>query len=310
MFRRLHHAPRYTTKRLVVFIAAICLAGGCAISEKQEMQIGLEAHPQFEQEFGGIYGDADVRQYVSAVGMEMARHAGRPNLNWEFNVLNSPQINAFAVPGGYCYITQGLLFRLTNEAQLAGVLGHEAAHIEHRHSVRQIQRSQAAGGVTAVVGIVASVFGYGAVGDVANVVGQLTLLKYGRDQETEADLSGLDYMTRAGYDPRGMVQTMQVLQSAAGAGGSPEWMSSHPNPGNRIEYLNETIARKYASLAGQGNLGEAEFRRHVLSRRLTRLPEIEAIDLSNAPVWCLTCRMEAGPQAPPHHERELPVDHD
>src|SRR4051794_12397276 len=110
---------------LLLFVATF-VTGGCTISETKELQMGQQLHPKFEKESGGLYPDSQIQQYVNTVGMSVARYAGRPNLDWRFSVVNSNQINAFAVPGGYIYITQGLLFRMTNEAQLAGVLGHES----------------------------------------------------------------------------------------------------------------------------------------------------------------------------------------
>jgi len=275
--------PHFTCFVLLVLVT------GCTINEQKEIQIGQETHGQFEKEFGGKYPDPQLQTYVSNVGMNVARYAGRSNLPWQFAVLNSKQVNAFAVPGGYIYITQGLLFRLENEAMLAGVLGHEAAHIAHRHSVQQMQRAQTAQGLSTVVGVVGSVFGYGWAGDVTGAVASISLMKYGRDQEKQSDLSGLKYMTQAAYDPRGMVQTMTVLQQAAGKGGAPEFLSSHPNPGNRLTYLKETIQKKYAPAAQGGKIGEEEFRLNVLSRKVAALEPLPA----GAVVWCAHCRHDA-----------------
>ena len=277
-------APRLCSSLLLV-----ALLSGCTINEQKELQIGAETHGQFEREFGGKHPDAQLQAYVNNVGMNVARYAGRPNLPWQFTVVNSPQVNAFAVPGGYIYITQGLLFRMENEAMLAGVLGHEAAHIAHRHSVQQMQRGQLAQGVSTAVGIVGGLFGYGWAGDVTNAVASISLMKYGRDQEKQSDLSGLKYMTEAAYDPRGMVQTMTVLQQAAGKGGAPEFLSSHPNPGNRLTYLKETIQKKYAPAAQGGKIGEEEFRLNVLSRKIAALEPLPA----GAVVWCAHCRQDA-----------------
>src|SRR5687767_3611579 len=110
--------------RVIPIVLLVFVATGCAISEEKEIEIGRQSHAQFEREFGGIYPDQQIQQYTSRVGMDMARYAGRPKLPWQFAVLNSKQVNAFAVPGGYVYITRGLLFRMENEAMLAGVLGH------------------------------------------------------------------------------------------------------------------------------------------------------------------------------------------
>ena len=156
---------------------------------------------------------------------------------------------------------------MTNEAQLAGVLGHEAGHIARRHSAKQIGRAQTAQGLSAVAGIVGGLFGYGWAGDVTGAVAAITLMKYSREQEREADTQGLKYMTQAGYNPLGLVQLMQILQSAGGGKGAPEFLSTHPNPGNRLEYLTEEIQKNYFEAARSGDLGEENFRRNVLSRR-------------------------------------------
>ncbi|HEV2292580.1 MAG TPA: M48 family metallopeptidase [Tepidisphaeraceae bacterium] len=267
-------------------ILLLFLVTGCTISEQKEIEIGRESHQQFERQFGGKYPDAQVQSYVNSVGVSLARYAGRPNLPWQFAVLNSKQVNAFAVPGGYIYVTQGLLFRLDSEAMLAGVLGHEVAHIAHRHSVKQMQRAQTAQGLSAVAGIVGGLFGYGWAGDVTGIVASLSLMKYSRDQEKQSDLSGLRYMAQAAYDPTGMVHTMAVLQQAGGGKGGPQFLSSHPNPDNRLEYLKETVRRKYAGAARSGKVGEDEFRRIVLSRHIAALSPLPV----DAVAWCAHCR--------------------
>jgi predicted Zn-dependent protease len=282
-----HFAKGHWDLRRFLLLLPLLLTLGCAISQEKEIQLGQEAAPQFEREFGGLYPDRQVQAYVNEVGLELAAQAGRPGLPWQFRVLNSDQVNAFALPGGFIYVTQGLLFRMENEAMLAGVLGHEVGHVAHRHSVKQIQRTQTAQGLSAVAGIVGALFGFGGVGDVTNVVASLTLMTYSRGQEKESDLSGLRYMTRTGYNPEGMVQTMHVLQQASGGGGGPpQFLSSHPNPGNRIEYLTETIEKRYPQAADTGDLGADRFQR-AMGRRvsLALAPlRLAAVD------WCGTCR--------------------
>jgi predicted Zn-dependent protease len=281
---------RRSTHRFLLVCVVLLVQVGCAISEKEEIKMGRESHQQFEKEFGGLYPDQVVQQYVNGVGMEMARYAGRPNLDWSFRVVNSDQINAFAVPGGYIYITQGLLFRMGNEAQLAGVLGHESGHIAHRHSVKQIEKARGAQGLTIIAGVAGAIFGVGGVGDITGLVAGLSLMKYGRDQEREADFSGLQYMSSAGYNPNGLVQLMSILQSASGGKKPPEFLSTHPNPGNRIEYLTETIQKRYQASAQTGRLGEDEFRRNVLSRRPGPVAAMTTIiDLAHPETWCLSC---------------------
>jgi beta-barrel assembly-enhancing protease len=285
---------RATRSLLVVFllIGAGGAAGGCSINEQQEIELGRKSHAQFEKEFGGLYPDAHVQQYVESVGQLMARRAGRPSLDWQFAVVNSDQVNAFAVPGGYVYVTRGLLFRLSNEAQLAGVLGHESGHIAHRHSVKQMERAKTAQGLSTVAGVVGGFFGFGYAGSISGVVSGLALMSYSRGQEEEADRSGLEYMSQAGYNPRGLVQMMEVLQSATAEGGGkgpPQFLSTHPNPGNRIGYLNETIKQKYASAEQGGEYGEANFRQNVLARRQVTLGTEPPRSLAIAAFWCATC---------------------
>lgn len=268
----------------------ILLGCGCSISEKEELELGRKSHGQFEKQFGGKFPDQRVQQYVNAVGMTMARYAGRPNLDWQYAVVNSKQVNAFAVPGGYIYVTQGLLFRLNNEAQLAGVLGHESGHIAHRHSVKQIESARTARGLSMAAGITGAIFGIGGVGDVAGLVSNVALMKYGRDQEKDADMSGLKYMSDAGYNPRGMVQTMEILQSAGGGKGAPEFLSTHPNPGNRVEYLTKAVDHDYKGASERGLFGEKNFQDNVLSQRRMA---IRLIDLRHPELWCAVCRDRA-----------------
>ena len=258
--------PRATRSILVGFLLLFVVTG-CTISEKEELQMGRQLHPKFEKESGGLYPDQQVQQYVNTVGMSVARYAGRPEMDWRFSVVNSEQINAFAVPGGYIYITQGLLFKMTNEAQLAGVLGHESGHIAKRHTAKQIGRQKTTQGLSSVVGVVGGLFGYGWAGNITSLAGSLTLMSYSRGQEHEADIEGLKYMTAGGYNPMGMVQLMKILQSSGGGKGAPEFLSTHPNPGNRVEYLTEEIQKKYFDAARDGKLGEEEFQRNIGSRR-------------------------------------------
>lgn len=240
----------------------LLLFAGCQISQQQEIELGQELHPQFEQQFGGLYPDEQVQQYVSGVGNSLVSYAGRQDLQWQFRVLDSEQINAFALPGGYVYITSGLLYELENEAQLAAILGHEIGHVVERHSVRQLQRAQGA----QFIPVIAGVFVGSEAADVAGMATQLGLMSYGRGQEREADYSGLTYMTRAGYNPQGMVEAMQIMRAAGGDRSPPEFLSTHPDPGNRIEYLNARIDTNYADSAQAGIVGEDTFRERVLDR--------------------------------------------
>src|SRR4051812_4581184 len=214
-------------------VVPLCFLAGCAMPDEQEMQV-MQTIPRIEKDFGGVWGDATVQRYVSEIGQGLSRNAGGEDAGWEFKVLNSQLINAFALPGGKIYVTRGLLGKLENEAQLAGILGHEIAHVVCGHTAGQLQRVQAAQDgalMNAIVG------GFGS--DQVNpfVAGQR---RFSREQEKEADLYGLNYMARQGYDPRAVLRIMDIFQYACGDQ-RPEAVSSHPSSDNRRQYLQDEI---------------------------------------------------------------------
>lgn len=250
-------------RRFLVLVVVVGGASGCAISTAEEIAMGREAAPTLEKQFGGLYPDPRVQSYVHNVGMQMAEAAGRPELPWQFRVVNSDDVNAFALPGGFVYITKGLLFRLDNEAELASVLGHEAAHVAHRDSVRQINRTRGTNVFSTAAGVVGGLFGIPGVGLAAGAAGTLSLRSYSREQEEDADLATLGYLAANGYNPRAMLSTMETLQTASGRRSGPQFLSTHPNPGNRMEYLRETIEEKFPAEAIGGRYGTEAFRRNV-----------------------------------------------
>jgi len=205
------------------------------ISESQEIGMGRQSAQQVAQSIG-YYDDPQVQAYVSAVGMKMAKASERPNLPWEFHVVNDASVNAFALPGGFIYVTRGLMTSINNEAELATVLGHEIGHVTNRHSVQQISKAQIAQLGLGVGSILSS--------DIARVAGLASqglgvlFLKYSRDAENQADQAGFRYALNQSYDVREMASVFQTLDrvSAAGGGGRlPEWLATHPNPGTRIQ---------------------------------------------------------------------------
>lgn len=248
-----------------LFLLLVVAVAGCSMmSPAEEVKLGRESAPKFEKQYGGLYPDPTVQQYVNTVSMRMAEQAGRPGLPWQFHVLNSDEVNAFALPGGYVYITKGLLVRLDNEAELAGILGHEAGHVAHRDTARQLQQAQNTQLASTTAGVVAGVFGVPGVGMATGLVGELSLLSYSRGQEHDADLAGLKYMSATGYNPKAMVTTMETLKRASGGKSkSPQFLSTHPDPGNRKEYLTEAIHKNYPIQAQEGMYAADEFRRHI-----------------------------------------------
>ena len=212
------------------------------ISEFREIEMGREADPAVVASLG-LFEDDEWQAYVQRLGETMALRSERPALPWTFRVVDDPVVNAFALPGGFIYLTRGILTHFNSEAEFAGVLGHEIGHVTARHSVNQMSRAQLAQfglGVGAVLRPdLASVAEAAATG-----IG-LLFLSYGRDDEREADDLGLRYMTREGYDPGAMAETFGMLADASGAregtGRVPAFLSTHPAPLERRDRISARI---------------------------------------------------------------------
>lgn len=217
-------------------------------STQQEIEMGRQADESVVQSMG-IYDDPDLQAYVSELGGEMARRSERPDLPWTFRVVDEPAINAFALPGGFIYVTRGILAHFGSEAQLAAVLGHEIGHVTARHSINQLSRQQLAGLGLGIGSILSP-----EVAQFQGVLGagmQLAFLSFGRDDERESDMLGFRYMTNAGYDPREMPGVFNMLSRASGGESRvPEWLSTHPNPENREETIEQRIAEYEGDLSG------------------------------------------------------------
>jgi predicted Zn-dependent protease len=211
------------------------------VSESQEIAMGKEADQQAVATYG-LYADPKVQAYVADLGSRLAAVSERPNLPWSFKVVDDPAVNAFALPGGYVYVTRGIMGYLRSEAELAAVMGHEIGHVTARHSASQISKQQLAmGGL--LVGMVVSPE-LQQFGGLAQQGLGLMFLKFGRDDETQADELGLRYMTRRSYDPQEMVALFGILDGvtrAEGGGRMPDWLSTHPNPGNRTGHMRQQI---------------------------------------------------------------------
>jgi beta-barrel assembly-enhancing protease len=200
---------------------------------------------------GGLTRNPQAKALVERVGAALVRDsiAAKSPYKFSFHVLGDPKtINAFALPGGPIFITEGLLRQLKSEAELAGVLGHEIGHVIARHSAEHIARSELAQGLVGAAGIAGSEGADGGANTarMAAFVAQMAQLKYGRGDEIESDTLGVRLMSDAGYDPRAMIEVMRVLEEAAGgASRQPEWMSSHPDPGNRRERIQGAIEQRF-----------------------------------------------------------------
>jgi predicted Zn-dependent protease len=231
------------------------------MSEAQEIQLGQEMDGQVRREMG-LYDNPELQRYVQDVGLRLARTSERPNLPWHFAVVDEPAVNAFALPGGYIYLTRGILPFLDDEAQLAGVLGHEIGHVTARHSAQQYTKATSAGiGVTLLSIFVPEARPFQNITETA--LGVL-FLKYGRDDELQADTLGIQYASRSGWNPSGvagMLTTLARLDEASGSRkGVPNWLSTHPAPADRVQKVQAAIQQAPATSAGTSAvLGRGEF---------------------------------------------------
>jgi predicted Zn-dependent protease len=239
-----------------VLAAVVALAAACSVnpatgkqqlnivSEQQEIEMGREADQQVVAQMG-LYDDAEAQNYVARLGKALAAKSERPNLPWSFKVVDDPAVNAFALPGGFIYVTRGLMTHLTNEAELVSVLGHEIGHVTARHSVNQMSKAQLAN-----IGLIAGAIfrpdlAQGGLGQLAGAGLQLAFLKFSRDDERQADELGLRYLQQARYDPRQMGEVFRTLERVgeeAGPGAKvPNWLATHPAPANRAAMVQKAI---------------------------------------------------------------------
>ena len=203
------------------------------MSEAQEIAMGKEADPQIVAQYG-LYKDDALQAFITQKGKEMAAISHRPNLTYEFKIVDSDVLNAFAVPGGYVYFTRGIMAHFNNEAEFTGVLGHEIGHIAARHSVEQ-QRNAILGQVGLMAGMILSPE-LAQLGEAASQGLGLLFLKFGRDAERESDKLGVEYSSKIGYDAQymaGFFKTLERKGAESGAAELPDFLSTHPNPGER-----------------------------------------------------------------------------
>lgn len=251
----------YHTPIILMLLSLICLQ--CAtnpvtgkrdlmlISEDQEKEMGRASDTDIVAYFG-LYQDQQLQQFINVKGKEMAKISHRPSLDFEFKIVDSPVINAFAVPGGYIYFTRGIMAHFNNEAEFAGVLGHEIGHVTARHSAKQYTRSMIAQTGLSLGSILSPEFGQLA-GLAQNGTG-LLFLKFGRDAERQSDKLGVEYSTAIGYDAHQMADFFQTLERMSANSGQsvPNFLSTHPQPGERYNTVHNLAtkaqARKTATL--------------------------------------------------------------
>jgi predicted Zn-dependent protease len=203
------------------------------MSKGQEVAMGQQSDPEIKN-FFGVYEDEKLQRFINEKGQQMAAVSHRKELNYQFKIVDSPVVNAFAVPGGYVYFTRGIMAHFNNEAEFAGVLGHEIGHITARHSAKQYSNA-----MIAQIGLAAGMIlspEFAQFGDLASQGVQLLFLKFGRDAESQSDGLGVEYSTKIGYDAAemaGFFETLDRLSKNAGGEEVPTFLSTHPDPLDR-----------------------------------------------------------------------------
>jgi len=224
-----------------------------AMTAEQEVALGIESAPEMARQMGGEVDPSEpAARFVEEVGKRVVAGsvAAQSPYPFAFHLLaDGETVNAFALPGGQVFMTAGLLTRLTDEAEVAAVLGHEVGHVVNRHGAEHMAKGQLGQLLTMAVGVAGSDDDSGGrrAAMIASMVNQVVQLKYGRSDELESDKFGLDAMAEAGYDPTAMRDVMEVLAQAAKGGRQPEMLSSHPYPENRIEQIDRYMAEHYPS---------------------------------------------------------------
>ena len=262
----------------------LTLAGGCStnavtgslqfspISREQEIAMGEEAAPKFEQEFGGPVADARLQQYVAEVGGKVAARSDRP-MPYAFKLVRSKIPNAFALPGGKVFVTAGLMALMKNERQLAAVLGHEVGHVSYEHNIDGMKRQMGVAIFAKLVGAAAGA----STEKVAQVVGAMAAMKYGRDDEYEADAIGIKYLALAGYNPWGMVELLELLLSLHDKEPSrlEAMFQTHPLTSERVARAKAEIVQKHPSATASTPDPKTLYFQAMRQRLLHVVPEVK-----------------------------------
>lgn len=257
--------------RASLTITAAALLAGCGVSTQQEVQMGQQEAQQVSAQLPMVQ-DAVINNYVNALGNRIARTTSRADLNWQFQVVNSDVVNAFALPGGFVYINRGVLERASNMSEVAGVVGHEIEHVVRRHSVKQMEQAQ---GANVGVGIACALTGVcqsGIAQAAINVGGTAVFAKFSRTDEVQADEGGFNNMIRAGISPRGMYTFFQKLlaeEQQSGGGNASAWFADHPGTQDRIADIQRMLNQVPASQLNALQTNDSGFA--TMKARLARL---------------------------------------
>jgi beta-barrel assembly-enhancing protease len=231
-------------KRFVAAAALVLSVGACAISTQQEVEMGQSYAQQINSQLP-IISDPEINRYINVLGDSIAKLTDDRNLEWHFFVVDSKEVNAFAVPGGFVYVNRGLIERAQNMSQLAGVLGHEIGHVTRRHSVHQMEKQQGANLGITLACVLTSVCNNQATGALINVGGNAVFAKFSRDDEAQADEEGVKNTVRAGISPDGMWEMFEILleERQRQPAGVDAWFATHPMEESRIAATKAEIAK-------------------------------------------------------------------
>jgi predicted Zn-dependent protease len=261
--------------RLTTSVVALSMSflAGCAVNpitggkelmlfpEEHDVELGASYAPEIEKQLGGKIPNETVQNYIDSVGQRIAAVSHKPSLKYHFTAVEDDSINAFALPGGYIFITKGMLGKLESEQQLAAILAHETTHVVARDTAAAMSKEIGIGLLLSAVSSAGTSEGVITAADLAR---QILGLRYSRQDEYEADIGGLEYMVRAGYNPRGMLETMQMLEEEGKSARVPEFFSTHPSPANRQAYIRSRIESRYTAAPFQAPTDD--YRRYVLEK--------------------------------------------
>lgn len=269
--RTLVSKVRSARRALPGCLSALALIASCAVSQQQEVDLGANAAAQVSTELPLIH-DATVVNYITSLGTQLAKATDTRNLAWHFTVVDSKEVNAFALPGGWVYVNRGLIERATNMSELAGVLGHEIGHVTLRHSVQQMQQAQGANAGVSLLCTLTKVCESGAGQAAIGVGGSALFAKFSRTDEAEADTEAVATTIKAGISPRGIPEMFRVLlaERQANPGAVDAFFASHPLEEDRITATEAQIARYPASQLQRLSRDTPAFQ--SFRRRLLALP--------------------------------------
>ncbi len=260
--------PIASVARLGVTVLALA---GCAISTQREIELGTDYSRQVNAQLPMVT-DPEAVRYINVLGDSIARIADDRNLDWRFFIVDSPDVNAFAIPGGFVYVNRGLIERTTQMNQLAGVLGHEIGHVVRRHSVKQMQKGQ---GLTmgVLLGCILTPICTNGGDAAVGIAGNLAMASFSRSDEAESDQEGIRYVMRAGIDPRGIPEMFRILikeRNDHPSGGIDSWFRTHPMEEERVRATESTIAQ--FSKGQLDRLARDTPRYQQFKQRLSKLP--------------------------------------